>query len=375
MGRKTGVIVLLVLILTLGQAAATDDNEYPSVTVRAKVIEVSETQDISDDWFYIGRQLVTLEIMSGRFKGYVETIENNFTGVAHRDMHLSKGDQVLLLLHVDGGRIRSISVKEFARDRYLYVLVGLFLITLILIGWTKGLKALVSLVLAAVVVFLFVWPSILKGAKPLSLALPASLFVGTITILLFGGVKPKAGAAIMGTAAGLFTAWVVAAIFGNAMKLTGFTGDIQAAFAGQLSAGINLQGLLFMGIIFSVLGAVVDLSLSVAATVFELREENSLLAAKELFIAGYQEGKGKLARMVNLYGLAMLGCTLPFCLLLAASGTGYLSAVNLGQVGTEVVRVFAGGFGILATLPATALAAALVAKRFGVSSPGKAERR
>lgn len=375
MGRKMGIAALLIAILVLSPAAAADNSEYPSMTARAKVIEISVPEDIYDDWFYMGRQLVTVEIMSGRFKGYVETIENNFTGVPHRDLHLKRGDQVLLLLHVDGGRIHSIGVKEFARDRYLYVLAGLFIVALILIGWLKGLKALISLVLAVFVVFLVVLPVVSKGSKPLGLALPAILLVGAVTIILFGGFKIRTGAAIIGMATGLLCTWAVAAIFGNATKLTGLSGEIQSVFAGQLPAEINLQGLLFIGIIFGVLGAVVDLSLSVAATVFKLREEDSLLAAKELFIAGCQRGKGKLARMINLYGLAVLGCTLPFFLLLAAAGTDYLSAVNMSLVGAEGVRVLAGFFGLLATLPLTAFASALLAKRFCASSPGKVKRR
>ncbi|MDD4657995.1 MAG: hypothetical protein PHW26_03005, partial [Eubacteriales bacterium] len=135
MKKLPGLAILLAAVLLLGTSSAQGGSqnaedwvqEYPTVIARAKVLEVSAYEEIKDDWFFTGRQKVTVKIMTGRFQGYIEEIENNFTGVSYRDLPLKEGDQVLLLLELDGGRLHSVSLYEFGRDRYLYILIGVFI--------------------------------------------------------------------------------------------------------------------------------------------------------------------------------------------------------------------------------------------------------
>lgn len=373
MGKKTGlgVALLFAISLTLGFASAQSNQGTSEVVARAKVIEVTEYEEITDDWFYTGRQLVTVEIMSGRFKGNVEILENNFTGVAHRDLHLETGDQVLLLLELDGGRLQSVSLREYGRDRYLYIVIGLFIIVFVLATGLKGLKTILSLAGSGLALFLIVLPAVLKGAESMGLTILTAVLAGALSALLFGGLTLRAAAAIVGTTAGLLAAWACTGIFGAAAKLTGLGGDIQTLFLGALPASINLRALLYVGIIFGVLGALVELSLTISASVIARRGSDSLLSIRALFKEGFRAGRAGLARMVNMYVLAVLGCSLPLFMLLAAGGMSYLEAVNLGPVATEVIRALAGGFGLLAVLPATAYAAALLAKKYGGRSPVK----
>lgn len=363
---------MLAAVLLLGFASAQSGSqndedwfqEYPTVIARAKVLAVSAYEEIKDDWFFTGRQKVTVEIMTGRFQGYVEELDNNFTGVSYRDLFLKQGDQVLLLLEVDGGRLHSVSLYEFCRDRYLYILIGIFFFAVILIARTKGLKALLSLFLAGLVISQGMLPLILRGHSPIGLTLLFSALISIITLIIFGGFNVKTLAAIAGSMGGVLSAVLVAVIFGNAARLTGFNEDVQTLFASGLPTSLDIRGLLFAGIIVGALGAVMDLSLSITCSIFEIREANPLLTIKGLFKAGYETGKERLARMINILMLACAGCALPLLLLFAAKDMSYLNVINLDMIATEAARAIAGSFGLLAAAPASAAAASLLASKY-----------
>ncbi|HBI55722.1 MAG TPA: YibE/F family protein [Firmicutes bacterium] len=380
MKKSRGLAILLAAVLLLGSASALSGGEYeedwpqdyPTVIVRARVLEVSAYQAIKDDWFFTGRQKVTVEIMTGRFQGYVEEIENNFTGVSYRDLPVRKGDQVLLLLELDEGRLHSVNLYEFGRDRYLYILIGFFIFAVILIARTKGLKALLTLSVTGIVIVKGMLPLILQGHNPLVLTLLFSTLVTIIYLTVFGGLNAKTAAAIAGTMGGVLSAGLVAVIFGGAARLTGFNEDVQMLYSSGLPTDLDIRGLLFAGIILGALGAVMDLSLSISSSIFAIREANPLLTFKGMFKAGYEAGKERLARMINILMLAWAGCALPLLLLFAAKDMSYINVINLDIIATEAVRSIAGSFGLLAAAPAAAAAAALLTSKFaGKKKSGK----
>lgn len=370
--KLPGLAILLAAVLLLGTSSAQGGSqnaedwvqEYPTVIARAKVLEVSAYEEIKDDWFFTGRQKVTVKIMTGRFQGYIEEIENNFTGVSYRDLPLKEGDQVLLLLELDGGRLHSVSLYEFGRDRYLYILIGVFIFAVILIARTKGLKAVLSLIIAGLIISQGMLPLMLRGHNPMALTLLFSALISIVTLIIFGGFNAKTAAAIVGTFCGVLGAGLIALIFGKAARLTGFNEDVQMLYSSGLPASLDIRGLLFAGIILGALGAVMDLSQSIASSTYAIREANPLLTVKGLYKAGLETGRERLARMINLLMLACAGCALPLLLLFAARDMSYLNVINLDMIATEAVRSMAGSFGLLAAAPASAAAASLLACKF-----------
>ena len=80
-------IILIVVLAVLGAGSASAQGEYEDYMpefdtedARGVVLAVSEYEEIEDDWFFVGRQMLTVEILTGKFKGHIEEIENTFTG-------------------------------------------------------------------------------------------------------------------------------------------------------------------------------------------------------------------------------------------------------------------------------------------------------
>lgn len=381
MKKAPWLALLLTGILLLGSASAYNNQEndedwveeYTSVIARAKVLAVSEYEEIKDDWYYTGRQQVTVEIMRGRFQGHIFETDNYFTGIAYQDMPVKEGDQVLLILELDGARVHSVNLYEYGRDRYLYILVGLFIAATILIAGTKGLKALLALLFAGVVIIWGMLPLMLQGHNLYTMVLLASALISIVSLIIFGGFKVKTLASIIGTFGGILGAVLTAVLFGNATRLTGFNADVEMLFSRGMPTSIDLRGLLLAGFIICSLGAVMDLSQSISSSVFEIKKANPLLTFKGLFISGFRLCRERLARIIVVVLLAWAGVALPFLLLIASKDMSYLNIVNLDMVVSEIVRAMASGFGLLAAAPATAAIASLLAsKGFGTKKTGKA---
>lgn len=369
MKRARGLAILLFVIFLLSGFASAQTGEqyeedlsrgYPTEIVRAKVVDVSEYEEIEDDWFYSGRQLVTVKILTGRFQGYVKVIENYFTGIPHRDLPVKAGDQVLLLLELDQGRLRSVTLYDYVRDQYLYIMIGVFVFTVILIGRTKGLKALLTLAVMGFVVFQWILPLTLKGYNPLWLTVLFATLITVMTLGIISGIKVRTAAAIVGTIGGVLAAGIFATLFGKLARLTGCNQDAQMLLFNISSADVDLRGLTFAGIILGALGAVMHVAMSIAASVQESRAANPLLTYKGLYQAGLKVGKDLLGTMVNTLVLAYIGGALPLLLLFAVNGMSNLSVINLDIIATEIIRTIAGSFGLLVAIPVTAAAASLL---------------
>ncbi len=370
MGKKVALALLVLLLACGGSVYAENEDddywvpEFETEVVRGRVLEVSEYEEIEHDWTFVGRQLVTVEITSGRFRGQVEELENLFTGIEYRDIELKPGDQVLLFIETDQGMLVSVNLYDVARDNYLYILVAMFVIGVILVAWLRGLKSLLTLVFMAVVIAYGLLPLILRGHSPLLLTAGFAALITLVTLTVIGGLNQKTASAILGTLGGLLVAGIFAWVFGTVARLTGFsTQDAQMLLYADVPGSIDFRGLLFAGIIIGALGAVLDVAMSIASSVSEISAANPRLSFKDLFRAGHNVGTDVLGTMINTLILAYAGSALPLLLLFMAYDMSYMSIINMDLIATEVVRALAGSFGLLTAAPLTAVAAALFMSR------------
>ncbi len=131
---------------------------------------------------------------------------------------------------------------------------------------------------------------ILEGYNPLWLSVLISSFVAIVTLTIIGGLGKKTLIAILGTVGGLLIAGVLALYVGHQASLTGLSTEeaqmLHFAEAGEL----DLQGLLFAGIIIGALGAVMDIGMSISSACHEMIEINPRIERSKLIQAGLNIG-------------------------------------------------------------------------------------
>jgi len=197
--------------------------------VRAKVLEVIDSRLIEEKDIpgaYIGSQELKIEILSGRFKGQ-KLIINNFRlhGDLVYDVVAKEGMEIVVVIEEKEGKLHSVGVDSYARDKGLYILIFLFIIVLIVVGRIKGLMALISLVITGLLIAFFMLPLMFKGYSPILLAIITASIVIFLSLMLIGGFNKKSLAAIIGTATGVIIAGAISFISGNFAHLTGITGE------------------------------------------------------------------------------------------------------------------------------------------------------
>lgn len=375
----TVLLVLFIFSTLPGVAQATEErvNVDPDniqleqhiseeIMLRAKVLKVEQQQTTEDLGGFFGgqeesRQLVTIEITSQPFQGQVMQIPHIIVNQPKYDIRVNPGDKVILFCELVDGQITSAFISDYARDTALKYLLLAFAAVMIIFGGIKGFKSLISLAVTGVAIIFVLLPAILAGYNPIMLTILTCAVVTAITLVLIGGISIKTISAFIGTVGGVIIAGILAVIAGTAAQLTGFSEDemYMLQFIPQ-GVDFDYRGLLFAGMIIGALGAVMDVGMSIASALEEIKKANRNISVRKLITAGMNVGRDIMGTMSNTLILAYTGSALPLMLVFMAHDIPYLKIINLDVIATEVVRALAGSIGLIISVPITAVVAGVL---------------
>ena len=181
---------------------------------------------------------------------------------------------------------------------------------------------------------------------------------------MIGGFNKKTVSAILGTLFGLIVAAMIAIEVGGLSHITGVVDD-EFYLLGflPLKSSFSYQGLLFSGIIIGSLGAVMDVSMSIASAINELTEHSYNMSPLKLIAAGMNVGKDAIGTMTNTLILAYMGGSIYMMLVLTAENATLAELINSEAIATEILRSMAGSIGIILTVPFTAAISGLLIRR------------
>ncbi len=311
------------------------------------------------------KQLATVKVLTGEFKGSEQLIENVITNNPAYDMMLSKGDKVILHLEAKDEVVGSeddvdFFIADFKRDTTLYWLGAIFFAGLLLVGRLKGLLSFISIFTTVAMIFFILMPLILYGVNPILAAILVCILATIVTIYIVAGFNRKSTSAVIGSAASLIFAGIISIIAINFAHLTGFAGE-ETMFLYSARPDLDFTGILTASMMLATLGAVMDIGVSIASTINELYQTNTTMTTKELFKSGMNVGCDIIGTMANTLILVYLGSALPLVLL--ANNIDLQKFFNLNQVATEIVSALIGSIGILACVPLTAIVSAILIRK------------
>ena len=347
--KKVLFLIITMLILPMNINATeplTEEFEYD--LYRAKVINVENSIEVSNGIRNISQE-AEVEIINRDKKGEIVTISNFLSGDSIYDMELKEG--TIVNVNYDGEDFHFISYDNL---RPIVLLSVVFVGLLILIGGIKGIKALLALLITIAIITSFMIPMLLRGANPIFISVITCAMATLVTFLIISGLNKKTLVATLGTTTGLVSGGIIAYIFGHFARLTGFSSS-DATMLMYLPSGIELdfRGLLFAGIIIGALGASMDVSISIASSLSELKNQNPKIKMNELVKSGFNIGKDIMGTMINTLVLAYVGGSLATLLVFVGFSASFYHIMNLDFVATEFVRAIAGSVGLLIAIPAT----------------------
>lgn len=349
-------IAILVLLYALFHLPGGEDGDPP--TYKAEVLSVTEAENEIKEFAPGSLQYeVQLRIDSGPTEGTETTITHRTLNNPAFDIHPREGDNIIVRDEND-----SYAIVDYDRlPAMLFLLLG-FAALLILFGGMTGLKALLVLLFAVLL--------IAKGLIAFILFAPSHILLWTILIgavitlatqLIVNGRNVKSTGAIIGTIGGILVAGLLAVLAIHFTYLTGVSEEQAGMLKALYLKDVDFRELLFSGIVLGALGAVMDVAVSIASAQYEMK----LLAPKTKFqtlvSSGLNVGRDVMGTMANTLVLAYIGGALPLILLISAQpDISLLHVMNLNMIATEVVRSLIGSIGLLCAIPITAYATAFL---------------
>lgn len=351
---KKIIILLIILTMTLGCTISFSQEEvFEHKYEKAKVLEVKEKKyyELGEEFI---SQFVTMEILTGEYKGRVITTENGLTNNFVYNIFSEKGKELIIGID-DSSADLDVYIADYSRDKYIKWLLVLFVLVLAFVGRSKGVKTLVTLAITILLILKFMIPMMLKGYNPILLAVFTAIVITNITLYFVAGVNKKSFSAILGTMIGVIISGLIAYFIGIRANMTGLSGA-EAAMLMNIPQGVvfDYRGILFAGIILGSLGAVMDVAMSIASSISELDSLDSKIESKRLFQSGMNVGRDIMGTMANTLILAYTGSSLQLMMIFMAYNTQMRKIFNLDVIATEIIRSLAGSIGLILTIPITA---------------------
>jgi uncharacterized membrane protein len=350
------IVSFLFFLFFFGSIFPVFAQEKVDETLEASIVNVLEEKEIElmgEKQLY---QKLELKVTSGSLKDRKIVVENGNLPVANLQKYKT-GDRVILNYSKDFEGNNVFYITDYIRRSSLFWLFVIFIILTAVIAKWRGIFSLLGMGASFLVIFKFILPNILDGADPIQTAIFGSLLIIPLTFFLSHGFNKKTIVAIGGTIISLIITGILAGIFVEASKLTGFASE-EASFLQVAKQGaINVKGLLLAGIIICVLGVLDDITISQAAIVYQLKKTDPKLKQRELYKKAMDVGRDHISSMVNTLILVYTGAALPLLLLFVNNPHPFLEVINYEIMADEIVRTLVGSIGLILAVPITTLIA------------------
>jgi len=346
-------------VLVQAEMVGEPPKEETLEAVVEKILDEKQIKPMGSEDFQLYQKLELL-VTKGSLKDKKITIENGNIPVAN-NLKYKVNDKVIVTFSKDFEGNDYFYITDYIRRDSLLWLFIIFVVSAVVIAKWRGILSLVGMGISFLVIFSFILPKILSGSNPVEIAILGSLVIIPVSFFLSHGFNKKTIVAIAGTLIALIITGILANIFVEAAKLTGFASE-EAGFLQVARQGtINIKGLLLAGIIIGVLGVLDDITISQSAIVFQLKEANEKLKFNELYKRAMNVGQDHISSMVNTLVLVYTGAALPLLLLFIDNPHPFSEIVNYEIIADEIVRTLVGSIGLVLAVPITTLIASLLA--------------
>lgn len=343
---------------------ATDSSRmvYAPAKVTAVLADNAQEDYENAEGRRVGDQELEIRILSGDHKDEIMTVTNYMSALFNVDVQ--QGDRIIVRIMTDENGFYYASVFNYDRGIVLGGFLLVFFILLAALGGKKGLGALAGLLLTLGCIWFILIPCLLRGVLAIPVTIAVSAVSAAAGLIFLNGYSKKTFCAACGCVGGVLVSGIAAALVGVLSPMNGFNmQEAENLILYGADEGLKVSGLLVCGVLISALGAVMDVALGIASSVWEMKEQNPDASVGSLFRSGMQIGKDAMGTMANTLILAFAGSSLNMLILVQTYDIPFLQLINTDSIALEVVQSVAGSIGILLTVPLVAFISARLMAR------------
>jgi len=264
----------------------------------------------------------------------------------------------------------SFSASNYSIDRSptLITLLLVFILLLLLFSRIKGFHTLLAIFLVCASIILVYIPAVLSGANIYLWTIIICLYSIIETLILLEGITKKSITAIIGCISGIIISASICLIVNKTMNIMGTSSNISDEEYWisttyydifNQTATIDLRAVIFSSVLFGALGAIMDVSMSLASSLLEVYNSSTNHSIKNTMKSGFNIGRDMLGTMSNTLILAYLSTSLALMLYYVSH---FHTAAILKQefFALAISQALIGCIGILITIPLTSLICGLL---------------
>ena len=292
-----------------------------------------------------------LQILSGTRTNEVLTVKT--VRLSGSGLEVKPGRRYLLVWDMFSDGSVQYSIADSWRISSVAGVIMFVCAVLIALTGTRGFFALLGLAASIAVLIFTMIPLTVQGWDCVWLAIAAVFIISTVTILCVVRHARYRITALLGSLGGVMCGFLCGTVMVYLWNLNGLAGEGAALLASTLP-GLNMRGLLLSSVLIGSIGAVLDVSISITASMSELVDYDNDIPLDRLLLSGLNVGSEVLGSMINTLILAYMGSALPMAVLISSSGVELSGLMNDPYIAQEIVQSLAGTLGLLFTIPASA---------------------
>ncbi len=342
--------------------------EMEGETVRARVIRVTDVkaQSVNGESEIVTVYFKAQALNTQRRGKTLDVIQEIDKSYAFSPRQVEQNDKILVESYTENGETL-FYFGDFVRITPLIWLLAVFCVLIVVFSKAQGLKTIISLAFTCLSVFCVLIPAILNGHNIYFWSVLVCVYITVMTLSIISGFNMKALCAGIGCICGVLCAGIIVLIMDKFLNMTGLLEE-ESIYLYQLYPDnpINLKAIIFAMIIVGAVGAVMDVSMSISSSLYELRIKSPDIKPAELMKSGFTIGRDMMGTMANTLVLAYIGSSLTCVLLLVSYNANIEQVINKEMIIAEILQALAGSMGMLLTLPLTSAVCAAMYYKKGV---------
>jgi uncharacterized membrane protein len=287
--KKRLITLLFIITSFLGLIifSYNDDYIYKDTIMKITKIEItkqsSSTNTLGLEEKYYQKEMIGI-ISNGKDKGEKKVLEYEETYSSIVTEKYNVGDKVF---------ISNNNIDGLKRDSYIATMISIFVISIFIVGNFRGLLAIVSVILNTTI-FCLGLNLYFKGANLLILCIIETIIFTVLSLLLAGGRNRKTYTAIVSTLVALLALFIMSILV---IKFTDYKG---INFNEISFLTVPFKDVIIAELMIGGLGAIMDVAITMSASISELIEKDNKISNKSLEKSGKDIGKDIMSTMINV---------------------------------------------------------------------------
>lgn len=344
--KKMLIKIGILLLFSISVIVFVYNNHFLYKRPILKIDSISESVDSSEtsDEKHI-TQDIKGTIKNGKYKGKKVSVVNHTTTSGVYDEQVHKNSELFVELSKDSNK--AVGISQIKRDKYIAILIVVFVDSIVLVAGKKGLKTLLSLIINIIIsgISILYFQKHARSCNMLILYMFVSIFFIVTSLYLTNGKHKKTISAITSSIVSMFISFSLAFLI---IKL--YKNPIPYWTLEYIEAVHDYENFFYVTILLSGLGAIMDISITISSSLNELVEKDSSISLSSLKSSGREISKDIIGTMTNVMLFTCYTSIIPIAFLMMKNNLVIGEAIQrYGQV--ELIVVLTSCISIALSIP------------------------